>query len=158
MRSPLVSVTKGLVVVLFAALVACQLWVVPLIAAGFARTAPEFAGLETPGILLVGVLLACGELVLVCVWRLLTFVAEDTVFDKKSFRWVNAIVAAVAAAGVIVVVGLSVIGEARAGNPFIVLVGSLVLVALVGLALVILVMRELLQRATMLQEEMAEVV
>ncbi|MDJ1115327.1 DUF2975 domain-containing protein [Microbacterium dauci] len=158
MRSPLVSATKVIVLALFAALVVCQVWVVPMIASGFARTAPEFAALETPGILLAGLLLACGEVVLVCVWRLLTFVAEDTVFDDKSFRWVNAIVAAVGAAGVVVVTGLFVIGDARAGSPFVVLVGALLLVVIIGLVLIISVMRELLRRATLLEEQMAEVV
>ncbi|MCR2783658.1 MULTISPECIES: DUF2975 domain-containing protein [unclassified Microbacterium] len=158
MRSPLVAVTKALIVVLCATVVACQVWMVPMIAAGFATTAPEFAHLETPGIVLVGALLACGEVVLVSVWRLLTFVSRDSVFDAHSFRWVDAIIAAVAAAGVIVVVGMTVIGDAQAGSPFLALTGTIALVTIVGLALVVLVMRRLLRQATALRQEMAEVV
>lgn len=158
MRSPLIAATKVLIGLLFAAAVACQLWVVPTIAVGLARTAPEFAHLELPGIVLIGALLACGEAVLVCVWRLLTFVSRDSVFDAHSFRWVDAIIAAVGAAGVIVVVGMTVIGNAQAGSPFLALTGTIALLTIVGLALVVLVMRGLLRGATVLRQEMAEVV
>jgi len=158
MRSPLIAVTKALIVVLFASVAVCQVWAVPTIAAGIARTAPEFAHLEAPGVVLVGALLACAQVVLVCVWRLLTLVSRDSVFDAHSFRWVDAIIAAVGAAGVIVVVGMAVIGEAQAGSPFLALTGTIALITIVGLALVILVMRKLLRQATVLRQDMAEVV
>jgi len=158
MRSPLIVVTKALIVVMFATVVACQVWVVPMIASGFARTAPEFAHLETPGIALVVALLMCVEAVLVCVWRLLTFVSRGSVFDAHSFRWVDAIIAAIGAAGAILVIGMTVISDARAGNPFVALMGTIALVTIIGLALVVLVMRRLLRQATVLRQEMAEVV
>lgn len=158
MGSSLIGVTKALIVLLFAALVGCQTLLVPMIAAGLARTAPEFSELQAPGILLVAALLASGQVILVCVWRLLTFVFHDTVFAPQSFRWVDAIIASLVVAGVIVVVGMTVISDAQAGSPFLALMGMLALITLAGLALVVFVMRGLLVQATSLRQEMAEVV
>lgn len=158
MGSSLIGVTKALIVLLFAALVGCQTLLVPMIAAGLARTAPEFSELQIPGILLVAALLASGQVILVCVWRLLTFVFHDTVFAPQSFRWVDAIIASLVVAGVIVVVGMTVISDAQAGSPFLALTGMLALITLAGLALVVFVMRGLLVQATSLRQEMAEVV
>ncbi|WP_431803250.1 DUF2975 domain-containing protein [Microbacterium sp. bgisy203] len=158
MGSSLIGVTKALIVLLFAALVGCQTLLVPMIAAGLARTAPEFSELQVPGILLVAALLASGQVILVCVWRLLTFVFHDTVFAPQSFRWVDAIIASLVVAGVIVVVGMTVISDAQAGSPFLALMGMLALITLAGLALVVFVMRGLLVQATSLRQEMAEVV
>lgn len=158
MRGAVIPVTKALIVLLFAAVVACQLWVVPQIAAAFAAAAPEFAALELPGVLMVGALLLCVQVVLVCVWRLLTLAARESIFDAAAFRWVDAIIATVVIAGVLIVAGMVVIGRAQAGSPFILLTGIIALIAVAGLALVVVVMRGLLRQATLLQQEMAEVV
>lgn len=50
----MIPVTKGVIVALLAAVVVCQLRVIPDIAAGLAASAPEFAGLEIPGVLMSG--------------------------------------------------------------------------------------------------------
>ncbi|WES63953.1 DUF2975 domain-containing protein [Microbacter sp. GSS18] len=150
--------TKALIVLLFAAVAACQLWVVPQIAAGFAAAAPEFAALELPGVLMVGALLLCVQVVLVCVWRLLTLAARESIFDAAAFRWVDAIIATVVIAGVLIVAGMVVIDRAQAGSPFILITGIIALITVAGLALVVVVMRGLLRQATLLRQEMAEVV
>ncbi|QKJ19713.1 DUF2975 domain-containing protein [Microbacterium hominis] len=158
MRGLLVLVTKILIVVLFAALLACQVWVVPAVAGGFARTAPEFAALEVPGILLIGALLLCVQVVLACVWRLLTLTARERIFDDAAFRWVDAIIVTVVAADALIVVGLAVLNGARAGSPIIGVTGIIAVIVATGIALVVVVLRGLLRQATRLTQEMAEVV
>ena len=92
MRDAVIPVTKALIVLLFTVIVVCQFWLVPEIAAGFAQMAPEFAALQLPGVLMVGALLGCVQVVLVCVWRLLTLTAQESIFDDAAFRWVDAII------------------------------------------------------------------
>ncbi|MEV8271722.1 DUF2975 domain-containing protein [Microbacterium sp. NPDC077184] len=150
--------TKVLIVVLFAAVAACQLWVVPQIAAAVAQAVPEYAALEMPGVLMVGALLLCVQVVLVCVWRLLTLAARETIFDEAAFRWVDAIIVTVVIAGLLIAAGMVVIDRAQAGSPFVALTGLIALIAVAGLALVVVVMRGLLRQATALRQEMAEVV
>ena len=158
MRGTVIPLTKLLIVVLFTAVAACQFWVLPLLTAGFAATAPDSAALELPGVLMVGSLLLCVQAVLVCVWRLLSLAARERIFDPAAFTWVDAIIATVLVAGALIVAGLAVIWRAQAGNPFIALPGVIALITVAGLALVIVVMRGLLRQATLLRQGMTEVV
>nr|WP_260149091.1 DUF2975 domain-containing protein [Microbacterium endophyticum] len=154
----MIQATKVLIGLLFSAVVACQLWVVPQIASAFALLTPEFAALETPGLLMVGALLLCVQAVLVCVWRLLSLAAREAIFDDAAFRWVDAIIVSIVVAGILIISGMILIERAQAGSPFIALVGVIALIVVVGLALVVGVMRRLLRQATQLRREMAEVV
>ena len=152
MRNVVIVAAKALIVVLFAAIVFEQVAYVPANARSFAQAAPEFAALELPGILLVDALLLCGQVVLVCVWALLSLAAEDRIFDNAAFRWVDIII------GSIVVAGLVVLDAASAGGPFTALVGLISLICAAGLALVVVVMRGLLRQATQLRQDLSEVV
>lgn len=158
MRDAVIVATKALIVLLFAVVLLCQVWAVPEIAASFARSAPEFAALRLPGVLMVGALLVCVEVVLVCVWRLLSLTAQNEIFDEAAFRWVDAVIAAVGAAWLLIIAGLAVLWQAGAGGPAIALAGLLALITAAGLALVVVVMRGLLRSATALRREMSEVV
>jgi hypothetical protein len=158
MRRSVIPATKTLIVVLFAIILACQVWIVPVIGASFARSDPDFAALQIPGVVMVDALLLCGQIVLVCVWRLLSLTARDTIFDAAAFRWVDAIVVAVILAIVLIAAGLIVLSASGAGSPIIALTGLIGLIAMTGLALVVVVMRGLLRQATALRQEMAEVV
>lgn len=82
----------------------------------------------------------------VCVWQLLTLVRRDAVFSSASFRYVNVIIAAilVAAVDVFVLAVLLALGEAAPG-----IVGILCGFTLVlgGMALLMVVMKNLLRQA-----------
>lgn len=101
----------------------------------------------------------CVQVVLVAIWALLGRVRRDRIFDDSSFRWVDAIVVAMAAAGAVpicLVVALFLFGEHDdPGLPFL-----LVLVGL-GIAvfcLLMVVMRALLRQATTLRTDMDAVI
>ena len=158
MRRIVIVATKALIVVLFAAIVFVQMVFVPANARSFAASAPEFAALELPGILLVDALLLCSQVVLVCVWALLSLAASDRIFDNAAFRWVDIIIGSIVAAGLLIIAGLCVLNAASAGGPFTALAGLISLISAAGLALVVVVMRGLLRQATQLRAELSEVV
>lgn len=158
MRDVAVLLTKVLIVVLFAALLVCQIVLLPTLAADTVAYSPEFAGLQVPGVVLTVLLLVCVEAVLVCVWRLLSMVAEDSIFARAAFGWVNAIIIAVLVAVVLVIVGMILIDRAGAGTPLALIGGILAIIVGLGIALVVVVLKELLRQAVQLEQDMSEVV
>lgn len=158
MNTLAIGAAKAAIGALLAALVAIQFWVVPELARGFARIAPEFAHLEVPGVVIVGLFVACIEVVLVCLWRLLSMVAARRIFTDAAFAWVDAVIASIVAAVALIVIGSATLSWAQAGNPLTLLLAALGVIAGTGAALVVWVMRSLLRRATTLEHELSEVV
>lgn len=118
-----------------------------------------------PWVLLTGsIAVAVGmQVVIVCVWRLLTLVASDRIFSRESFRWVDAIVWALAAAWAVwlaasaFVIGyLYVTPELRDPGVPILLTGTVLIGGVV--VLVVIVLRALLRQAVALRSEMEEVI
>ena len=72
MHRTTIVVLKALIAVLLALLLACQVFVVPAVAAQSAWRYHEIAYLQVPGIIVGILFLVCVQIVLVCVWRLLT--------------------------------------------------------------------------------------
>lgn len=149
---------KLMIALLLLALLACQLWVIPTMAGEMAVIAPEFAHLRIPGLVMTTTLVACVELVLVSVWRLLSLISGDRIFDRAAFTWVNLIIGAVVAAVLLVALGMMVIDRAGAGGPMIAITGTLTVLTGAGLALVVGVLRGLLLQAAQLHDDLAEVV
>ena len=119
----------------------------------------ELRDTEDRGVLLfvVEAELLCVQVVLVSTWRLLGMVAADRIFSGQAFRWVDAILGAIAA-GWLVWLGFSVLVVATSDDP-----GNPIAVAVVGLAitvvgLLMVVMRALLQQATELRTDMDAVI
>ncbi|MCK9794107.1 DUF2975 domain-containing protein [Isoptericola sp. 4D.3] len=153
----LVGPLRGLLVAVFAALVATQVVVLPAAFARMADDSPELAALRWPLLALAVVGLVCVEAVIVCTWRLLTMVRDDRIFSDHALAWVNGIVAAVAVAWVLVLAAfvLLVAAEGLAG-----LAPLLLLVLLVGAAvgLLVVVLRALLRQATELRTDLDGVI
>lgn len=96
-------------------------------------------------IIVLGVL--CAEVVLVCTWRLLTMVKRGTVFSRAAFRYVDVVIGAFLAAALLVFVVAALLAPGDAVPPgFVLLVGGAG-VAIIGVALVVLVVRTLLAQA-----------
>jgi hypothetical protein len=124
-----------------------QAVMVPLLAADLDGLDPDYAHLRTPLLVIAVLGIVTIQVVLVCVWRLLTMVRRGTVFSHAAFRYVDVVIGAVAAASLLTF-GLGVTlapGDAVAPGMVLLIGGAGVLVA--GIALIVLVLRMLLAQA-----------
>jgi hypothetical protein len=153
---------RVLLVVVFVALLATQIWALPAMLPDLAD--PSLEQSVVRGVMLtVSVLgLACVQVVIVCTWALLTLVTDDRIFSADALPWVDAIVRAVAAGwamllGAFVCSYYFIVDEVSddAALPALLLV-LLLIGAVVGLLL--LVMRALLRQATSLRTDMEAVI
>ena len=104
--------------------------------------------------------MACLQVITVCTWRLLTLVETDEIFSVASARWVNGIVRAMYVGWALLAClapyfYLVAEGDDAPGVLVIGMVLGLVATAVLGL---MLVLRELLRRATTLRAEMDAVI
>ncbi|MGW0812360.1 DUF2975 domain-containing protein [Streptomyces viridiviolaceus] len=105
------------------------------------------------------------QVVLVCVWRLLTMARRGTVFSHGAFRYVHIVIGAFVAAALLVFALGVMLAPGEAVAPGVVLLIGGVVVAVLGVALVVLVLRMLLAQAVArdveaarMQAELAEVI
>lgn len=142
-----------------------QVVMVPLLSTDLGEAGPEFSAVRVPLLVIVVLGIATVQLTLVCVWRLLSMVRRGTVFSRAAFRWVDVIVAAIAAAALLMFTMGVVLAPGEAVAPGVVLLigGAGLLIACV--ALIVLVLRMLLAQAvdrdaqaSRLQAELDEVV
>ncbi|MBV9026520.1 MAG: DUF2975 domain-containing protein [Streptomycetaceae bacterium] len=101
----------------------------------------------------------------VCIWRLVTMVRRGTVFSHAAFRYVDVVIGAIVAAALLwfAVTALNALGQ-RADPGVTVIMGG-VGVAILGVALIVLVLRMLLAQAvtrdveaSQMQAELDEVI
>ena len=105
------------------------------------------------------------QVALVCVWRLVTMVRRGTVFSHAAFRYVDIVIGAIAAAALLWFVLTAVLAPEHSDNPGITVIMGGIGMAVLGGALIVLVLRMLLAQAvardvqaTQLQAELAEVI
>ncbi|GAA4485614.1 DUF2975 domain-containing protein [Microbacterium panaciterrae] len=158
MQPRITAALKALIVVLLALLLATQVVLIPGVALLTAERNPELAYLAVPGIVGGIVLVALIELVLVCVWRLLSLVREDRIFSPGSFLYVDIIMMTMAASAVLIAAAVVVLMLGHAVNPSILLLGVVGAVIGIALALLVGVMRGLLRKALELEQDLSEVV
>lgn len=153
----LVPVLQAGLALLFALLVMLQWFSFPGQFAYMASEHPEDAGLRWPLTLYVGALILCVQVVVVCTFRLLSMVRQDVIFTEQALRWVDVIIGAVGAGWGLAAAGAlwAVWGADDPGTPLLLFVLLLVAAAF---GLVVVVMRELLRRASELRSELAEVI
>jgi len=153
---------RVLLVVVFAALVAAQIWALPGMVPDIAEPSLEqsFMRWTMRAVLVLGLL--CVQAVIVCTWKLLTLVAHDRIFSASSLPWVNATVWAMAVGwamllGAFVCAYYFIIDEVS-DDP--VLPALLLVLLLVGavVGLLMVVMRALLRQATNLRADMEAVI
>ena len=92
----------------------------------------------------LGIVMA--QVVLVCVWKLLTMVRKGTVFSHGAFRYVDIVIGAIATASVLTF-GIACTLAPGDVAPGVVLLICGVSVTIAGIALVVFVMRMLLAQA-----------
>lgn len=138
---------------------ALQAGALPVLAAEWAREAPEFGFLAVPlAVAAVGTGL-CVQLALVVTGRLVGFVHRGRIFDRSALPWVDGLVLCGAVATAIVVLTFIVLAVVGTGGPP--ALSILMIVAIIGGAtatLLLIVMRALLRQAVALDAELREVV
>src|SRR5918993_3283528 len=142
-----ILITRIVLAMVLAGSLFVQLVMVPLLATDLNDLRPSYAYLRTPLLIIVVLGIVTIQVVLVCVWRLVTMVRRGTVFSDAAFRYVNVVIGALAAASLLTF-ALGVLlapGEAVAPGIVLLIGGAAVLVA--GIALIVLLMRMLLAQA-----------
>ena len=91
--------------------------------------------------------MVCVQVAVVCVWRLVTMVRRGTVFSDAAFRYIDVVIGSIVAAALVwfAVTGLNAPGQ-RA-DPGVTLIMGGIGVAILGIALIVLVLRMLLAQA-----------
>lgn len=149
---------RVMLVILFTVGVLAQVFWIPDIIESTIHAFPEVAGLRWPGVIVGVVLVLFLQVAVVCMWRLLTLVDRDAIFARGSLGPVNVIIAAFGGVALTGAVGFAVMTGAGFGPPGVILMLIGIVVAGVGLALLMLVMRELLIRAMQMDADLAEVI
>ncbi|RKT08562.1 hypothetical protein BX286_6667 [Streptomyces sp. 3211.6] len=129
-------------------------------------TDPEDGSLPLTPLRLVTILgMVAAQVTVVCVWRLVTMVRRGTVFSHAAFRYVDGVIGAIGAAALVwfAVTALNAPGQRE--DPGVTVIMGGVGVAILGVALIVLVLRMLLAQAVaryaeadQLQAELDEVI
>jgi hypothetical protein len=120
---------------------------------------------RTPILVTVVLGIVTAQVVLACVWRLVTMVRRGTVFSDAAFRFVHLVIGAFVAAALLVFLLGVILAPGEAVAPGIVLLLGGISVAVFGVALIVLVLRMLLAQAvardveaSRMRDELAEVI
>ncbi|URN14139.1 DUF2975 domain-containing protein [Streptomyces radiopugnans] len=138
---------RAVLAALLASSVFVQAVMVPLLAADLEGLDPELAHLRAPFLVITVLGIVTVQVVLVCVWRLVTMVRRGTVFSHAAFRHVHIVIGAFVAAALLVFALGVVLAPGEAVAPGVVLLLGGVSLAVFGVALVVLVLRMLLAQA-----------
>ncbi|MCG6497824.1 DUF2975 domain-containing protein [Kitasatospora sp. A2-31] len=129
-------------------------------------TDPEDGSLPLTPLRLVTILgLAAVEVAVVCVWRLVAMVRRGTVFSHAAFRYVDGVIGAIVAAALVWFAVTAINAPGQREDPGVTVIMAGVGVAILGVALIVLVLRMLLAQAvardveaTQMQAELDEVI
>ncbi len=127
---------------------------------------PEDGSLPLTSLRLITILgLVTVQVALVCVWRLVTMVRRGTVFSHAVFRYVDIVIGAIVAAALVWFTVTAINAPGQRDDPGVTLIMGGIGVAILGVALIVLVLRMLLARAvardveaTQLKAELSEVI
>ncbi|MEU7936664.1 DUF2975 domain-containing protein [Microbispora bryophytorum] len=147
MRQLTVLALRAVLVALLAGSVFVQAVMVPLLASDLERLDPDYAYLRSPFLAITFLGVVTVEVVLVSVWRLVTMVRRGTVFSHDAFRWVDVVIGAFVAAALLIFALGVVLAPGEAVPPGVVLLVGGAGVAVLGVALIVLVLRMLLAQA-----------
>nr|BEK62907.1 DUF2975 domain-containing protein [Kitasatospora purpeofusca] len=109
---------------------------------------PEDGTLPLTALRLVTVLgVGAAQVALVCVWRLVAMVRRGTVFSHAAFRYVDGIIGAIVAAALVWFSVTALNAPGQRDDPGVTLIMGGIGVAILGVALIVLVLRMLLAQA-----------
>ena len=127
---------------------------------------PEDGSLPLTSLRLITILgMVILQVALVCVWRLVTMVRRGTVFSHAAFRYVDIVIGAIVAAALLWFTVTAINAPGQHDDPGVTLIMGGIGVAILGVALIVLVLRMLLAQAvardmeaTQLKAELNEVI
>jgi hypothetical protein len=96
------------------------------------------------------------QVALACVWRLVTMVRRGTVFSHAAFRYVDVIIGAIVAAALMWFAVTAVNAPGQRADPGVTLIMGGIGLAILGVALIVLVLRMLLAQAVARDVEAAQ--
>jgi hypothetical protein len=146
---------RAVLVALLAGSVFVQAVMVPLLAVDLEEAGGDLGHLRVPFVVITLLGIVAAQVVLVCVWRLVTMVRRGTVFSHAAFRYVHIVIGAMVAAALLVFTLGVALAPGEAVAPGVVLLVGGVGVAVLGVALVVLVLRMLLAQAVARDAEAA---
>ncbi|MDR1635150.1 MAG: DUF2975 domain-containing protein [Bifidobacteriaceae bacterium] len=149
---------QTLIGLLIAILAPIQILALPGLAAATAESAPEFAHLRWPLLILAEFMLLVADLTLVALAKLVGMAMRGTVFSGRALLWVNVIIAALWVGTAAVLPWLAVLGWVTHGPPGATFIALAAVIAGTAAALIVTVMKSLLIRATAQADELAEIV
>ena len=129
----------------------------PVLASEDARIFPEVAYLAVPYSIAGILVIACGQVALLVVWRLLSMVDDGIVFTRRALRWVDVITACGAVATVVSAGVLSHLLFVVGVGPTVLYLPACLAGGL-GFVLLMVVMRGLLESAIADRTELDEVI
>ncbi|GAA2727711.1 DUF2975 domain-containing protein [Actinocorallia aurantiaca] len=147
MRKLTVLVLRAVLVALLAGSVFVQAVMVPLLAVDMEGFNADHVYLRTPLLVITVLGVATIQVVLVCVWRLVTMVRRGTVFSHAAFRYVDVVMGAIVAAALLAFALGVLLAPGEAVAPGVVLLIGGVGLGILGVALIVLVLRTLLAQA-----------
>jgi hypothetical protein len=156
---------RAVIVALLTGSLGVQVVMVPLLASDLDGLDADHSYLRAPLLLIVVLVVLAAQTVLVCVWRLVTMMRRGTVFSHAAFRYVHIVIGAFVAAALLVFALGTLVAPGEAVAPGIVLLLGGAGLAILGIALIVLVLRMLLAQAvardveaSRMQAELAEVI
>ncbi|MEU7037294.1 DUF2975 domain-containing protein [Streptomyces sp. NPDC046237] len=109
---------------------------------------PEDGSLPLTPLRVITVLgLMSAQVVMVCVWRLVTMVRRGTVFSHTAFRYVDVVIGAIVAAALVWFAVTALNAPGQRDDPGVTVIMGGVGLAILGVALIVLVLRTLLAQA-----------
>ncbi|MEX0167993.1 DUF2975 domain-containing protein [Streptomyces sp. LMG1-1-1.1] len=111
-------------------------------------TDPEDGSLPLTPLRLVTILgMGSAQVALVCVWRLVTMVRRGTVFSHAAFRYVDGVIGSIVAAALVWFAVTAINAPGQREDPGVTVIMAGVGLAILGVALIVLVLRMLLTQA-----------
>ncbi|MEU5029265.1 DUF2975 domain-containing protein [Streptomyces milbemycinicus] len=118
---------------------------------------PEDGALPLTPLRVITILgMASVQVALVCVWRLVTMVRRGTVFSHAAFRYVDGVIGAVVAAALVWFAVTVINAPRQRDDPGVTVIMGGVGVAILGVALIVLLLRMLLAQAVARDVEAAQ--
>ncbi|MFJ8974832.1 MULTISPECIES: DUF2975 domain-containing protein [Streptomyces] len=140
-----VRALRAVLVVVLAGSVFVQALMVWVLVSG---SDPEDGSLPLTPLRVITILgIGTAQVTLVCVWRLVTMVRRGTVFSHAAFRYVDVIIGAIAAAALVWFTVTALNAPGQRDDPGVTLIMGGIGVAILGVALLVLVLRTLLAQA-----------